>query len=700
MTVRSIILAFVCSIFIAACGYINDAVLYLESFTNGSLLPIIVIGTLALFVMVFNPLLGLVSKKLQLKGGELALIVAVSCAACSIPGRGMLEQFTHTMVMPYHWERVTPDWKQKHVLQYAPKGALIVMPDEKTEPDLHTEVYERTVTAYLIGAQKAAEGDRPMWRSFKDAVHRVPWADWRAPLTTWMPLVFLSALASVCLALITYRQWSAHEYLSFPIADFNATLIEREEGKLYPAICRNRMFWVGLLILLFIRVNNGLCVWYPDYYIPIQLAWSLAPFSKVWPNLFRVPYGSSLLVFRFFPLVVAFAFFLSSEISLTLAVSQICWVICAFPMVTVGMNLNTDWVGGWQGWQRAGACIMMFFFLLYTGRHYYWHVLLNALGIRRGESVKDGAENAWPMRLLIMAFIAMVVLITRLGLEWPFALITVALMLMTFVIVSRISAETGLFFIQPRWTIFGLLTAGLGSFAFPPRAQIICGLVCVFLSIDQCQALMPYVTNGLKLCERTKVSTKKYGWSTLAMYIIAMTIAVAVLLIAVYTWGAPQNMDWSYKRLPTMAFRTALPEILQLEAVGSLEEADTLPWWQRMSRIMPRENFVGAFVFGIVVVWFFSFLRLRVPWWPLHPGMFLLWATYPMEQTCHAFFCGYLIKVCAIRFGGMKLVRKLKPFMVGVIAGELLSAVIFMIVGFIYYLNTGETPKIYRWFPR
>ena len=103
MTIRSIILAFVCAIFIAACGYINDAVLYLESFTNGSLLPIIVIGTLGLFVMLINPLLGLINKKLPLRGGEMALIVAVSCAACSIPGRGMLEQFTHTMVMPYHW---------------------------------------------------------------------------------------------------------------------------------------------------------------------------------------------------------------------------------------------------------------------------------------------------------------------------------------------------------------------------------------------------------------------------------------------------------------------------------------------------------------------------------------------------------------------------------------------------------------------
>ena len=115
-------------------------------------------------------------------------------------------------------------------------------------------------------------------------------------------------------------------------------------------------------------------------------------------------------------------------------------------MVTVGMNLNTDWVGGWQGWQRAGAFIMMFFFLLYTGRHYYWHVLLSALGLRKPDKEDGGSANAWAMRLLIFAFIAMFMMITRLGLEWPFALITVALMLMTFVVVSRISAETGLFF--------------------------------------------------------------------------------------------------------------------------------------------------------------------------------------------------------------------------------------------------------------
>ena len=37
------------------------------------------------------------------------------------------------------------------------------------------------------------------------------------------------------------------------------------------------------------------------------------------------------------------------------------------------------------------------------------------------------------------------------------------------------------------------------------------------------------------------------------------------------------------------------------------------------------------------------------------------------------------------------MARDLKPLMVGVIAGELLSAIIFMVVGAVYYMWTGDT---------
>ncbi|MDD4538509.1 MAG: hypothetical protein PHT80_05800 [Lentisphaeria bacterium] len=691
MTVRGIILAFLGAIFIAAGGYINDCVLSLESFTNGQLIPIIVVGSLCLFVLVINPLLAALRPRLALTTGELALIVVLCSAACSIPGRGLFEQFTHTMVMPYHWNRVTPGWQENNILGYAPKNALV---------DVNEDNYDRVVGTYIMGAPRGIAAAPNIITSLRQKWQRVPWTAWAPPLFTWVPLVLLSALASVCLALITYKQWAAHEFLSFPIAEFNDSLIERKPGDLLPIIAKSKLFWLGFILLLVIRINNGLCVWYPDYYIPVRLNWSLAPFAKVWPELFRVPYGSPLLNLSFFPLVVAFAFFLSTEISLTLGISQLCWVFVALPMVSIGMNLSTDWVGGWQGWQRAGAYIAMFVMLMYTGRHFYTHLLKAAFSPGAVAKDQENRSYIWAMRILILAFVIMTYLVWRLGLELPYAIITIGLMLLSFVVVSRISAETGLFFVQPRWTTFGLLTAGLGSFAFPPSAQVICGLVCIMLCIDQCQALMPYLTNGLRLADRARIRPAKVASLTTLMYAVACIIGLLVLLVAVYEFGAPTNMDWPYKRLPTMAFRSALPEVMQLQAIGSLEEALDMPWWQRLARVAPKENFLGAFIFGIVAVFFFSFLRLRVPKWPLHPVMFLLWATYPMQMTCHSFFIGWMIKKSAIRFGGVRMAKVLRPLMVGIIAGEVLAAVIFMIVGVLYYINTGQKPLPYRWFPR
>jgi hypothetical protein len=88
--------------FIAAVGYINDRVLDLQSFSNGHLIPIIVLGLMFLAVVGLNPLLLRLRRSVAFRSGEVALVVVLTTAACSIPGRGLMEQF--------HWNRVTPGW--------------------------------------------------------------------------------------------------------------------------------------------------------------------------------------------------------------------------------------------------------------------------------------------------------------------------------------------------------------------------------------------------------------------------------------------------------------------------------------------------------------------------------------------------------------------------------------------------------------
>ena len=92
-------------------------------------------------------------------------------------------------------------------------------------------------------------------------------------------------------------------------------------------------------------------------------------------------------------------------------------------------------------------------------------------------------------------------------------------------------------------------------------------------------------------------------------------------------------------------------------------------------------------------------LRLRCPKWPIHPVMFLLWATWPMMVFNHSIFMGWMIKKGVLHFAGIKAAKKLTPLMYGIIAGEVMAAIGFMIFGAIYYWNTGERPLRYFWFP-
>jgi hypothetical protein len=690
MTVRALIIGFFGAMFIAGLGYVNDRLLELESFNSGHLLPVIVLGMAFLLLLVLNPLLHRIKQSWAFKPAEVGLMVVMVSLACSIPGRGLMEQFTQCIVMPYHWNRVDPGWQERKLLDYVPKGAFV---------DVNEENYDHVVTGYIQGAGKTSATGESFSERMMTKVERVPWGAWKPPLMVWMPMILLVAGCSVCLSLIVHKQWSKHEFLSYPIADFTASLIEREEGRALPMVFRNRAFWIGFLIVYMIRVNNGLCVWFPEYLIPIRLNWDMRPFGQLFPAAMRAPWGSNLFRFDLFPLVVAFAFFLSTEVSLTLGVTQLAYVIFAIPLVTRGVNLSTGYaLGGWNGYMRAGAYMAFALTLLYTGRYYYREILFKALTVWR--RLKPGDENVWPVRFLIVGLVTLTLLLMRLGLELPFAIGMVFLMMLSFVIVSRISAETGLFFIQPRWQPIGILMAGFGVFAMNPTAIMIVGLASVILCIDQSQAVMPYLVNGLKIAEKVKIEPKKVATTSMVVYIAGLFLAVFIVLVATYDFGAPLY-NWSHQRVPSMSFQAVNDAVLQLSARGELADSQALPWYSRLGRVMPKQYFVPATTIGFVLVLVFSFLRLRLPKWPFHPVMFLLWATYPMAATCHSFFLGWMIKKAAVRFGGTQMVRKLRPFMIGVIAGEIMGAMTFMIVGALYFfIQNGVKPKPYHYFPR
>lgn len=689
MTFRAFSIGIVCGLFIAGFGYVNDWILDLERFTSGHLIPVMVIGPLLLFVVTLNLALFRLRPRWALRGQELAVIFVLTSAACCVPGRNLMEHFTQVLIMPHHWYRVTPGYRDKGLMSYFPKGALV-------DPEYSSPV----LSGYLTGMGGPEDRSLPIVERLGRQVGRVPWGAWLPPLALWLPILLLGMVCYGCLGLILHRQWSQHEHLAYPIADFVSAVLGRTDHEATSPAVRCGLFWIGLGSVLLVRLNNGLCCWFPEHLIPINLTFSFAPLMKLFPTVSKVLWGNGLFRFEMFPLMTAFAFLLSTEISLTMGVSQILWVLFAAPLVTLGLDFSTDYSGiGWSGWQRGGSYIAFALILAYTGRQYYGGLLRAALG--RWRVAADADTGAvWATRVLLLAVTALIVLVTRLGVEWPFAVATVVLALLSCIVVSRISAETGLFFIHPRWQPFSFLLALLGGYLMNPSALVASVMVCFVLSIDQSQAYLPYLANGLKVCERLRLPQIRLAGATLALCVIGVFAALGIGLVATYNAGTPRQCAWSYEVLPKLPFQAAEPEVLKLKAMDRLEAAETLPWHARLGGLRPQRQFVWAAGFGFVGVLLFSFLRLRLPRWPLHPVLFLVWVTWPMYVGSYAILLGWLAKTLSIRFGGYALVQRLKPLMFGVIGGEILGALVFMAVGAAYYLVTGKPPIAYRYFPR
>ena len=61
------------------------------------------------------------------------------------------------------------------------------------------------------------------------------------------------------------------------------------------------------------------------------------------------------------------------------------------------------------------------------------------------------------------------------------------------------------------------------------------------------------------------------------------------------------------------------------------------------------------------------------------------------------FFIGWVIKKLVIKYGGTGVYNRARPFMIGLIAGEIFGAILPSIVAAIYYVVTnGEMPKAFH----
>lgn len=689
--------------FMAGVGYINDFVIGL-TYLVGNHFPIFVFGGLVVFLGV-NVLLRLVGLDLSRK--QIAIIIAMMLAASCIPGSGLMRTFTTTLGMPAQLASQKAAWQRNEVLSYVPDHMLaskvvdgrVVRPylqgkrDEQGQTQLGDIPWEMTEAETPIGV--TAQGE-PIY----------PQVGWERPMKFWLPLVALVFVGLLGLGMVVHRQWSANELLRYPIVEFADGVMQRDKGRLAVNVFSNQFFWIGLAVAGGIHLVNGTFAWTQSRTIEIPMVVNMsAAFRELWPELEQTGKAWGVISPRLFISVAAFSYLLASEIGLSVGISNLLYCATAATFISYGVSLQEEyWMGGPFSFQTFGSYLGVGVIIIYSGRNFYASVLMRAFGLKTRTQIPG--YSVWGARVFLACMIGACVWLTTLGqMDWLLAVVLMLLVTLMLLVIGRINAETGLFFVQPGWPVIGVIVGAFGMEALGPKMLIIMGLVVTVLAADPRESIMPYVLNGLKLNERSEVSPGKAGPIMAIALLAALAIGVPAVLWAQYHKGISGLADdesgaWGTRQVPSFTYDAASQEIDKLRSAELLDTAGSKTGLARLTEIDPDNDFLTAAGIGLGLVLLVHYARLRWNWWPIHPILFLVWMTNPLAHFAPSFLFGWVIRTLVVKLGGGKAYQKVKPLMYGLIAGDLLGGLLFMGLGAGYYVNTGHRPNAtYQIFP-
>jgi len=688
MTVRAVILGLGGAGFICGFTYFNDAVLR-QSLFVGNHMPIAVYGPLLLFLMVVNPALQALTRRFEgaprwlrpFSGRELAVAIALSLASCCVPYSSMLRLLSNIVMLPHHharnevgWKWQAPDGERGGVLDYLP---------ERMTPDLSSES-DRALDGFVQGLRVGEE---------RIAFSSVPWGAWLRPFGFWLPLLMVLSIALTGLAVALHGQWSSHEHLPYPVVKFTKALLP-EEGRSGSPIFGNPLFWIGACAVMAFHANNYMFEWHPQHLIRIPRTFDFRALARLFPTLMRGG-GWPLLFPRLYFSFIAIAFLLATDVSLSVGLGPFIFRYVGGVLAAYGiaMGSGTRFAPRIDRALVFGGYVGMFASICYTGRHHYANLLRRAFGWRAGD--ETGAAGVWGVRVFAAGMFVFIVDLCLLGLDWRLATLYSALTVVIFVVMARIIAETGLFFIAPYLYPCVLIYGILGERSVGLHALMILFMLTCAILIDPRETLLPYLVNGLKLADDCKVEIGRTAGCCVLAILLGLAIAAPITLYLQYDHGVNWNDYWATQMVPKFAPEEVGRIRQLLSAQGALEHSETVSGWRRFFSPTPEPRSTIAFAIGLLGVLIFAAGRLRFPKWPLHPVLFLVWGGWAGYMVAWPFLIGGFIKMAVVKYGGTKAYQRVKPLMFGLIAGDMLSGIAITFFGLAYYMITGRLPKPY-----
>ncbi len=713
ITAKALGLGLAGALLICVAAYPNDYLVESNLFV-GNHLPVAVFFLLFLFCLLVRPLLSRLPAAFHFSNRDLTVAVVIMLAACSLPTSSLMRYFPTMLTVPYDLFATRQHWQTNRALSFTPRK---LVPEgwyiEGEDPEL-----DRTLTPKqrLDKARRAefvnkglrngiVSGNRFVWfwPSGSDRL-TIPLRSWFPLLRYWAPAILFFLAMLIGIVGVVHPQWSRNELLPYPIADFTTSILHADGGRPFPALFYKRIFWIGFGITAFIHLVRFVYRWYPDTMINIPLEWRLGYLvARKFPN-FYYHGGDIRYVFNghLYLSVLAFAFFVPTEVSFSLGITAAAMGVATYALWGFGYSYTSYNHSS----TLFGAYLGMFAIIVYLGRRYYRQVFQAALGIRTSDPVAPDSRAA--ARMFLVGFAGLTAMGTVMGLPVYLSLVLVTLLLVLFVVVARITAETGNPFIQAHWYPMEVISRLLGPAATGPRTLSVSTLLSRILAQDVRECLSSFWVNGLRMADNEGVPRGRLSSWVLAF--LVPCAAVAFLAAIWVNYNGRGSDGWGLMYPPRMTYDSVAAQVTRLrQEPGLLEKVVEMEKREgvfspaalgfRLRHVSLQPGVLPWIIAGLVSVLACSFLRIRYTWWFIHPVLFLAWGNYATNMFSASFFFGSAVKWAVVKYGGGRVYQDLKPFFMGVIMGELAMGGVALAFNLGYFWVLGVKPVRYMFLP-
>jgi hypothetical protein len=475
---------------------------------------------------------------------------------------------------------------------------------------------------------------------------------WLTPALWWTGFIFVLSFVLICICVIVRAQWADRERLTFPIIELPLALTEPNTP-----LWRNAFLWLGFAAAGSIDLLNGLHYLYPSVpYLSIAPVLDNYGSNDLMRYITDMPWAAiGWLPVTFYPAVIGICFLMPLDLLFACVFFFFWWKAMFVLAAALGISRGyteslSRSVFPYHNEQMFGSYLAIAFAPLLVGRRYFRHVWRRILG--RPSEVDDSREGL-PFRVAaigIVVGIALLVLFSiRGGLAPLLAILFFVMYYFVSIAVARVRAEFGSPVHDFHLAGPGQTITYVGGTASLRNQDLLMLSLLWWFNRAYRQHPIANSIEGVQMAARTRSSSRAI---TAALLLGALLGTVAVF------WGW---LHYAYKMGVASGWAGG-------DWRGNEMATNMQTWVQTPTPGNPTSLIAMAGGFAITML--LAAARTSFVGWPLHPVAYGLSASWSIHIVWMPMLIAWLAKLIILRYGGLRLYRRVLPLFFGLILGE------------------------------